>query len=157
MISPLTSLIVTFGLTVILESLIQWLWTADFRRLEWPYTKISLRLGTLFVSLTGLMGFVAAAVLTPEQVLGTCSACHVAGGSAPVDKARESAPGTGDEPVRAPDETSTSRDLRSKENTVGGFGLRRKARLVPIGVLSLERKPKPHGHEKIRKHPASAG
>ena len=37
-------------------------------------------------------GAMATSVLTPEQVLGTCSACHVAGGSAPVDKARESAP-----------------------------------------------------------------
>jgi branched-chain amino acid transport system permease protein len=63
-INELTSLIVTFGLTVILESLIQWFWTADFRRLEWPYTRVSLRLGTLFVSLTGLLGFGAAAVLT---------------------------------------------------------------------------------------------
>jgi branched-chain amino acid transport system permease protein len=35
-IDELTSLIVTFGLTVILESLIQWIWTADFRRLESP-------------------------------------------------------------------------------------------------------------------------
>src|SRR5439155_307936 len=32
-INELTSLIVTFGLTVILESVIQWFWTADFRRL----------------------------------------------------------------------------------------------------------------------------
>ncbi|HKQ64628.1 MAG TPA: branched-chain amino acid ABC transporter permease, partial [Methylomirabilota bacterium] len=36
-LDELTSLIVTFGLTVILESLIQWIWTADFRRLESPY------------------------------------------------------------------------------------------------------------------------
>ena len=38
-IDELTSLIVTFGLTVILESLIQWIWTADFRRLESPYMR----------------------------------------------------------------------------------------------------------------------
>jgi branched-chain amino acid transport system permease protein len=63
-INELTSLIVTFGLTVILESLIQWLWTADFRRLEWPYAKASLKVGTLFVSLTGLLAFAAAAGLT---------------------------------------------------------------------------------------------
>ena len=54
-INELTSLIVTFGLTVILESLIQWIWTADFRRLEWPYTRVSLRVGTLFVGLTNLL------------------------------------------------------------------------------------------------------
>jgi branched-chain amino acid transport system permease protein len=49
---------------VILESLIQWVWTADFRRLEWPYAKVSLKVGTLFVSLTGLGAFAAAAGLT---------------------------------------------------------------------------------------------
>lgn len=63
-INELTSLIVTFGLTVIVESLIQWIWTADFRRLEWPYTRVSLKVGTFFVGLTGLLGLVTAAVLT---------------------------------------------------------------------------------------------
>jgi branched-chain amino acid transport system permease protein len=62
-INELTSLIVTFGLTVILESLIQWIWTADFRRLEWSYTRVSFRVGTLFVGLTGLLAFVTAALL----------------------------------------------------------------------------------------------
>jgi branched-subunit amino acid ABC-type transport system permease component len=33
-ITPFNSLLVTFGLTVIIESLIQSIWTADFRRLE---------------------------------------------------------------------------------------------------------------------------
>ena len=84
-------------------------------------------------------------------------------GRGPIDvegatpRSRESATGTGDKPVRAPAETSTSRDLRSNENNVGGFGLRRKARPVPIDPVSLEREPKPHGHKKLRKHPASAG
>src|SRR5947207_14424533 len=36
-ISAFNSLLVTFGLTVIVESLIQWIWTADFRRLESGY------------------------------------------------------------------------------------------------------------------------
>lgn len=62
-INELTSLIVTFGLTVILESLIQWIWTADFRRLEWSYTRVSFRVGPLFVGLTGLLAFAAAALL----------------------------------------------------------------------------------------------
>jgi branched-chain amino acid transport system permease protein len=62
-INELTSLIVTFGLTVILESLIQWIWTADFRRLENPYTRVSLHVGTLFVGLAGLLAFAAAALL----------------------------------------------------------------------------------------------
>ena len=63
-INELTSLIVTFGLTVIIESLIQWMWTADVRRLESPYSKVSLHLGTLFIGLSGLLALVAAAVLT---------------------------------------------------------------------------------------------
>jgi branched-chain amino acid transport system permease protein len=62
-INELTSLIVTFGLTVILESLIQWIWTADFRRLENPYTRVSLHVGTLFVGVAGLLAFAAAALL----------------------------------------------------------------------------------------------
>jgi len=62
-IDELRSLIVTFGLTVILESLIQWIWTADFRRLQSSYTNVSLKVGTLFVGLTGMLTFVAAAVL----------------------------------------------------------------------------------------------
>jgi nitrate/TMAO reductase-like tetraheme cytochrome c subunit len=37
-------------------------------------------------------GAMATSVLTPEGVLATCSACHVPGGAAPEDKARESAP-----------------------------------------------------------------
>ena len=36
-VSPLNSLLVTFGFTVIIESLIQWIWTADYRRLESGY------------------------------------------------------------------------------------------------------------------------
>src|SRR5262245_35138371 len=63
-IDELTSLIVTFGLTVILESLIQWIWTADFRRLESPYMRASLKLGALYVGLGGLLAFLAAALLT---------------------------------------------------------------------------------------------
>src|SRR5678815_5584534 len=36
-ITAFNSLLVTFGLTVIIEALIQSIWTADFRRLESPY------------------------------------------------------------------------------------------------------------------------
>jgi len=44
-----TSLLVTFGVTVIIESLIQWYWTADFRRYETPYASLSFRVGPLYV------------------------------------------------------------------------------------------------------------
>jgi hypothetical protein len=36
-------------------------------------------------------GSMATTVLTPERVLGTCSACHSAGGVAPIGKSREAA------------------------------------------------------------------
>jgi len=36
-------------------------------------------------------GAMATSILTPERVLGTCTACHVAGGVAPPEKAREAA------------------------------------------------------------------
>jgi branched-chain amino acid transport system permease protein len=48
-VTPLNSLLVTFGLTVIIEALIQWLWTADFRRLESHYADIRYRIGPLYL------------------------------------------------------------------------------------------------------------
>jgi branched-chain amino acid transport system permease protein len=58
-----TSLLVTFGLAVILESLIQWFWTADYRRYETAYATTSLRLGPLFVPGLELAACLTAAVL----------------------------------------------------------------------------------------------
>ena len=49
------SLLVTFGLTVMLESLIQWIWTADYRRLETAYGTTSWRAGPLFVPMAELL------------------------------------------------------------------------------------------------------
>ena len=48
-IGEFASLLVTFGLTVIIEVFIQWLWTADLRRLELPGSHTSLRLGPWFI------------------------------------------------------------------------------------------------------------
>lgn len=48
-VSPFNSLLVTFGLTVIVESVIQSIWTADFRRLESAYGAARLQLGPLYV------------------------------------------------------------------------------------------------------------
>jgi branched-chain amino acid transport system permease protein len=48
-IDEFASLLVTFGVTVIVEALIQWLWTADLRRLQLPEAHASLKLGSLFV------------------------------------------------------------------------------------------------------------
>jgi len=54
-VTPLNSLLVTFGLTVIVEALIQWLWTADFRRLESTYGDAKFRLGSLYVPVPELL------------------------------------------------------------------------------------------------------
>jgi branched-chain amino acid transport system permease protein len=62
-VSEFTSLLVTFGLAVILESLIQWFWTADYRRYETPYASVSLRVGPLFVPVLELAACATAAVL----------------------------------------------------------------------------------------------
>lgn len=48
-ITPFNSLLVTFGLTIIVEAVLQWIWTADYRRLESTYSNYKLRLGTLYL------------------------------------------------------------------------------------------------------------
>jgi branched-chain amino acid transport system permease protein len=58
------SLLVTFGMTVIIESLIQWIWTADYRKLETAYGAASWRFGALFVPRAELIALVAAALLS---------------------------------------------------------------------------------------------
>jgi branched-chain amino acid transport system permease protein len=62
-VSPFNSLLVTFGITVIIESCIQWIWTADYRRLESHYAEVKFRLGTLYVPLPELLTLIAALVL----------------------------------------------------------------------------------------------
>jgi len=54
-VSPFNSLLVTFGVTVIIEALIQWVWTADFRKLESSYAQHKLRLGPLFLPVPELI------------------------------------------------------------------------------------------------------
>ncbi|HUG37361.1 MAG TPA: branched-chain amino acid ABC transporter permease [Candidatus Limnocylindrales bacterium] len=62
-VTEFTSLLVTFGLTVILEAIIQWFWTADFRRFETPYATTSARVGPLFVPVLELAACLTAAAL----------------------------------------------------------------------------------------------
>jgi branched-chain amino acid transport system permease protein len=63
-VSALNSLLVTFGFTVIVESLIQSIWTADFRRLESGYAAVSFRVGALFVPLPELLTLAIAIALS---------------------------------------------------------------------------------------------
>ena len=62
-VTEFTSLLVTFGITVILESVIQWFWTADFRRYETPYGTSSTRIGPLFVPTLDFLAWLTAAAL----------------------------------------------------------------------------------------------
>lgn len=62
-ISPFSSLLVTFGVTVIIESAIQWYWTADSRRLESVYSGVRFKLGGLFVPLPELLTLMLAVSL----------------------------------------------------------------------------------------------
>ena len=53
-VSPLNTLLVTFGFMVMIEALIQWIWTADFRRLESHYGDVKWKVGPLYVPLPEL-------------------------------------------------------------------------------------------------------
>lgn len=63
-ISAFNSLLVTFGLTVIVESVIQSIWTADFRRLESAYGNARFRLGVLYVPFPELLTLSLSIVLS---------------------------------------------------------------------------------------------
>jgi branched-subunit amino acid ABC-type transport system permease component len=54
-VTPLNTLLITFGFTVMIESLIQWVWSADFRRMESPYADVKWKIGELFVPLPELV------------------------------------------------------------------------------------------------------
>ena len=54
-VNPLNTLLVTFGFTVMIESLLQWIWSADFRRMDSHYSNVKWKLGELFVPLPELL------------------------------------------------------------------------------------------------------
>ena len=54
-ISPFNSLLVTFGITVVIESAIQGVWTADYRRLESQYNAMKFMVGSLYVPVPELL------------------------------------------------------------------------------------------------------
>ena len=63
-VSPLNSLLATFGLTAILEAGIQGAWTADFRKLESVYAGQKFRIGELFVPVPELLTLAFALTLS---------------------------------------------------------------------------------------------
>jgi branched-chain amino acid transport system permease protein len=70
-VTLLNTLLVTFGITSIIEAGIQWYWTADFHRMESTYAAVRWKLGPLFVSLTDVvtLGFALALALGTWSVL----------------------------------------------------------------------------------------
>lgn len=54
-VTPFNSLLVTFGLTIIVEALLQWIWTADYRRLESTYAEQRFRIGEIFLPVPELI------------------------------------------------------------------------------------------------------
>ena len=62
-VTPLNTLLVTFGFMVMIESLIQWIWTADFRRMETHYGDVRWKIGGLFVPLPELLTLLIAVAL----------------------------------------------------------------------------------------------
>lgn len=53
--TPFNSLLVTFGLTIIIEAMLQWIWTADYRRLESTYAEHKLQVGTVYLPVPELI------------------------------------------------------------------------------------------------------
>jgi len=54
-VNAFNSMLVTFGITVIIEALLQWTWTADYRKLESSYAEHKLRLGPLYLPVPELI------------------------------------------------------------------------------------------------------
>ncbi len=63
-ITPFNSLLVTFGVTVVIESAIQGVWTADYRRLESHYNALKFTVGPLYVPVPELLTLVLALAIS---------------------------------------------------------------------------------------------
>jgi len=63
-VTPFNSLLLTFGLTGILEALIQAVWTADFRKLEWTYANVKWKLGGLYFPLPEVLTLLLAVAIS---------------------------------------------------------------------------------------------
>jgi branched-chain amino acid transport system permease protein len=63
-VSAFNSLLVTFGLTVIVETVIQAIWTADFRRLETSLARTTFRVGVVYLPAPELVTLAFAVALS---------------------------------------------------------------------------------------------
>ncbi|MSQ19101.1 MAG: branched-chain amino acid ABC transporter permease [Betaproteobacteria bacterium] len=62
-VNEFASLLVTFGILVLLETLIQWIWSADFRRLETSYGTASIKIGAIYVPIVECLMFFVAVIV----------------------------------------------------------------------------------------------
>ena len=62
-VTPLNTLLVTFGFMVMIESLIQWIWTADFRRMGTHYGDVRWKVGGLYLPLPEVLTLLIAVAL----------------------------------------------------------------------------------------------
>ena len=62
-VTPFNSLLVTFGITVVMESVIQGIWTADFRRMETHYNDMKFKIGSLYVPIPELVTLIISVTL----------------------------------------------------------------------------------------------
>jgi len=63
-VTPFNSLLLTFGLTGILEALIQAIWTADFRKLEWSHGNVKWKLAGLYFPLPEVITLLLAVAIS---------------------------------------------------------------------------------------------
>jgi branched-chain amino acid transport system permease protein len=63
-VTPFNSLLLTFGLTGIVEALIQSIWTADFRKLESAYGHMKFSVGPLYVPIPELITLLLAIAIS---------------------------------------------------------------------------------------------
>lgn len=54
-VSSFNSMLVTFGITVMVEALLQWIWSADYRKLESHYAEYKLRIGSVYLPAPEMM------------------------------------------------------------------------------------------------------
>ena len=60
--TPFNSLLLTFGLTVIVDALIQWVWTADFRKLESVYSNSKIEVAGIYFPYAESFSFIISLV-----------------------------------------------------------------------------------------------
>jgi branched-chain amino acid transport system permease protein len=63
-LTPFSSLLLTFGMTGIIEAFIQTIWTADYRKLESSYGHEKFKVGELFVPIPEFLTFVLAVAIS---------------------------------------------------------------------------------------------